>query len=655
MQQAGGSALTRFLREQDAKMARFVPQLPQDVKARLWKRADRDDKPLIAEVFARMPAFIAHRIIDEWERLVDTKGRFDSNRYLWTVKDDLLPELFPENGLAFHATSDEVADAAERAVRHLQERLRSRMTEADLLALLERIAHRYGVDLPGCTTLAGQRARMLDAAWWRRALRKRFQTIEHAAIKAGCVHRRAAPYVSDEAMRRHQRDAQRIAKLLESLEAVNETTGEILPLDEAAATSLANPEIRRVAMLACVKGLEARATELGLACVFLTITCPSRMHARSGSSGEQNPHYDGTSPRTAQNYLARKVWNAATRKLKRQGIDPGMAYFGLRVVEPHHDETPHWHLLAFVEPRHLAVFLATLRDYALKDSGNEPGAQEHRFKVVHIDPKKGSAVGYVAKYVSKSIDGHGVGEDLETGNPASATAARIVVCARLWHWRQFQFFGVGALTPFRELYRLITLPPHLDAPIGDLWRAARGGEKGGDFGAYLRAREAGQVRLTTLREARPSRRYPGEQAHRLRGIVFHGDAGPVPIVTRPDDWSIRPRPDASCRTGSGRVSGRQSAVDRRGFEGGFDRDRVSLGLDSITPRDIDYSGFYSAPNSTPNSRKSLSDRTAKHRQTVSFSRAKQGGIGVLQREIGRRSTGGEGERPRPGTTPKSGA
>ena len=574
---------------------------------------------------ARLPAFIAHRIIDEWEKLVDTKGRFDSNRYLWTVKEDLLPELFPETGLSFHASDDEIADAAERAVRHLRARLLPQMSEPELRALLDKIAHRYGVEVPGCATLAGQRARMLDATWWRRALRKRFQTVEHAAIKAGCVHKRAAPYVSDEAMRRHQRHAQRIAKLLESLEAVNETTGEILPLDEAAATSFANPEIRRVAMLACVKGLEARATELGLVGVFLTITCPSRMHARLSMSGEQNPHYDGTSPRAAQNYLARKVWNAATRKLKHQGIAPDSGYFGLRVVEPHHDATPHWHLLAFVEPRHLEAFLTTLRDYALKDSGNEPGAQERRFNFKRIDPKKGSAVGYVAKYVSKSIDGHGVGEDLETGDPASATAARIVVCARIWHWRQFQFFGVGALTPFRELFRLDRVPEPLEALLSKLWQAA----KDGDFAAFLRARDARQSRLTTLRESRPSRRYPGELAHRLRGIVLHGDAGPVPIVTRPDDWSIRLRPGL---------------------------DRPSLGLDSITPRDIVLTGFFSTSDSVQNTRKTSCDGRRAHRQSGGYDVAKQrptrrqsmGNQGVLQRGSG-------GDCPQPGTATRPGA
>lgn len=582
--QPQASNLARYAQEQGHKLARFAPLLASDVRGRLWKNADPQDRGFLAEIFSRIPPFIARRLLDAWQERLATQGRRESNLYALDLKEKFLPELFPETGLPFHATDDEIADAAERAVRHLHARLLPRMSEPDLLAVLSKIARRYGVDVPGCATVAGQRARMLDAAWWRRAFRKRFQTVEHAAIKAGCVHKRAAPYVSDEAMRRHERHARRIARLLESLEAVNENTGEILALDEAAASSFANPEIRRVAMLSCVKGLEARAAELGLVGVFLTITCPSRMHARHWSDGRANETYDGTSPRAAQNYLARKVWNAATRKLKHQGIAPGKAYFGLRVVEPHHDATPHWHLLAFVEPRHLETFLETLRDYALKDSGNEPGAQERRFKVERIDPAKGSAVGYVAKYVSKSIDGHGVGEDRETGNPARATAARIVVCARIWHWRQFQFFGVGAVTPFRELFRLDRIPVPLEALLLDLWRAA----KDGDFGAYLRARKAGQLRLATLREHRQSRRYPGELAYRLRGIVVQGDAGSVPLITRPDDWSIRLRPE---------------------------HDRPSLGLDSITPRDVVLTEIFSASHSALNTRKTPCVSTAKHRPT----------------------------------------
>lgn len=123
-----------------------------------------------------------------------------------------------------------------------------------------------------------------------------------------------------------------------------------------------------------------------------------------------------------------------------------------------------------------------VRAYALCESPNEPGAQEHRFKVERIDPNKGSAVGYVAKYVSKSIDGEGVGLDLETGAAGTTAASRIVAWARLWGVRQFQFFGVPAITPTRELYRLETI----DVDSVGL-TAAHQATKGNDYGAWLSA------------------------------------------------------------------------------------------------------------------------------------------------------------------------
>lgn len=55
-----------------------------------------------------------------------------------------------------------------------------------------------------------------------------------------------------------------------------------------------------------------------------------------------------------------------------------------------------------------------LREYALLEDSNEPGAQQYRFKVELIHPNKGSAVGYIAKYISKNIDGFGLDSNLET-------------------------------------------------------------------------------------------------------------------------------------------------------------------------------------------------------------------------------------------------
>lgn len=510
--------------------------LPPQVKKRLWANPYPEDRRFLAEIFGRMPAHISGRLMTEWKGRFKSHGRRESNLYVMSLRDELLPELFPETGLPFHATDDEIADEAERAVKALRGRIEMYETEREILALLARTAKRYRIETPRSDTTKGKLSRMLDVAWWRRALRKRFQVVELAAIKAGCVNRRAAPYVSDEAYRRHERHARKTQQLLELLEAVNEATGEVLTLAELRDTSTANPAIRRVAMMACVRGLEERAKGLGFEAVFVTITCPSRMHARHEKSGEPNKRYDGTSPREAQRYLGR-LWNNGNRALRHAGMKPGQDYFGLRTVEPHHDATPHWHMLAFVAPDKLETFVETLRAYALADSPDEHGAQERRFTVERIDPKKGSAAGYVAKYVSKNTDGAGVGEDFEAEGGASANASRAVVWARLWHIRQFQFFGVGAVSPFRELYRLDHVPEALETLIGELHEAA----KAGDFAAYLKARDARQTRISMFYEEEQSKRYPGEQARKLRGVSVTGDAGPVPIVTRPDDWSIRLR------------------------------------------------------------------------------------------------------------------
>ncbi|MCX8578836.1 replication endonuclease, partial [Gilliamella sp. B2717] len=58
-----------------------------------------------------------------------------------------------------------------------------------------------------------------------------------------------------------------------------------------------------------------------------------------------------------------------------------------------------------------------MRTYALDEDGDEPGAQENRFKFVDIDKQRGSATGYIAKYISKNIDGYQLADEVddETG------------------------------------------------------------------------------------------------------------------------------------------------------------------------------------------------------------------------------------------------
>ncbi|KAB7695671.1 hypothetical protein GBN33_15405, partial [Plesiomonas shigelloides] len=95
-------------------------------------------------------------------------------------------------------------------------------------------------------------------------------------------------------------------------------------------------------------------------------------------------------------------------------------------------------------------------DYALKEDRHERGAEQARFKAETIDPAKGSATGYIAKYISKNIDGYALdGEkDDETGEDLKESSKSVTAWASRWRIRQFQQIGGAPVTVWRELRRL---------------------------------------------------------------------------------------------------------------------------------------------------------------------------------------------------------
>lgn len=368
------------------------------------------------------------------------------------------------------ATDKDICEAADTLAGRAFEMATIYRDEESLYQAMARIAKAQGVKPPAidmCRDIPPALARMSDPLWWRRQLRKvHAKTVEGAAIQLGYVNRSRDPYVSNESVLRRAQQNERNAQSLESTIATNEL-GQEYTLAELAAKGPANKAIRRAELMTRISGFERIAIDLGHKGVFLTITCPSRMHKWTTSGGGvfENKRYDGTLPGQAQKHLA-KTWAQIRAASARQGIKP----YGFRIAEPNHDGTPHWHCLFFIEPAKMDAFIATVWKYALKDSPNEPGAHKHRVDVKPIDAGRGSAAGYIAKYVAKNIDGYRLDKDL-IGNDAVETSHRVEAWASTWGIRQFQQVGGPPIGPWRELRRVESVPANAPQHLQDAHRA----------------------------------------------------------------------------------------------------------------------------------------------------------------------------------------
>ncbi len=308
--------------------------------------------------------------------------------------------------------------------------------------------------------LAGILARLTCERWWRRILRRiHSQAVEGTARALGLVHKRAGCYVSDQGLSRRQGQNRRTLGALESVEAVNEH-GQRYTLAELAARGPANREIRRHELMTRIAGFEAIAKDCGHVAYFVTVTCPSRMHACRTMPGstwatQENPSHDGTTPDQAQRHLS-KQWGRMRAAADRLGL----GLYGFRIAEPNHDGTPHWHMLFFMPQATTRgrqagrVLVRLLRRYFYwQCNPEERGGRRHRVKVERIDWNRGSAAGYIAKYVAKNIDGYAIEKDLY-GNDSLTASARVDAWASTWRVRQFQQIGGAPVGVWRELRRL---------------------------------------------------------------------------------------------------------------------------------------------------------------------------------------------------------
>ncbi len=396
--------------------------------------------------------------------------------------------------------------------------------------------------------------RVSDDKWWRRQLRKELgRRVEAVLRQVGAVRKQSAPYVSWWALRRWGSAQRRNQGVIGSLEAVKFEAGEevVCDLSTAVETSVSNPTNRRNELMVRMRGYEEVAQSLGLVGLFLTLTSPSKYHPYT-HGGQFNPKYNGSTPADCIDYL-NAVWANIRAKWQREGI----RVFGFRVAEPHHDGTPHFHFMLFINPDWSAKAWNIFRDYALAEDGDEPGALLYRADCKAIDPAKGTAAGYMAKYVAKNIDGTAVGFDLEGETTAEHGAACVRAWASTWGIRQFQQIGSVSVTVWRELRRY-ERPEYEDTiadfcPTPEQFEAIREAADAADWAAFVKLMGGAFVKrdeqaIRPWREEILKRcgRY-GEPVRRVIGLIVRrtfeeierGLAREECVSTRDGEWQIR--------------------------------------------------------------------------------------------------------------------
>jgi len=210
-----------------------------------------------------------------------------------------------------------------------------------------------------------------------------------------------------------------------------------------------------------------------------------------------------------------------------------------------------------------------LRDYALQEDGDEQGAQTHRFRVVSIDRSRGTAAGYVAKYVAKNIDGYGLETDSH-GRDAARVARRVETWASVWGIRQFQQLGGPPVGVWRELRRI-----SVDSVSGLMLDAVRAAGAG-DWASFTELMN-GPTAKRAEHPISPFKvwsdklgRYDDPVGWRIFGVQLDT----VVAVSRIHTWSIRPREKESgpevldhgvggCGSGSSGSPGSRAARPRR--------------------------------------------------------------------------------------------
>ena len=415
----------------------------------------------------------------------------------------------------------------------------------------------------------GIRARICSEKWWLRKLRnQQAQGQELQAIRLGFVNAGKQVYISNHSLSRALMRQERNREWLERCDLIDVDTGEVMPMMQAVDAGISNPNNRRNEMMLRISDGEKFFSAQGKVALFITLTTPSKFHQFTRKAGYiktdsmgvkhtiggqivQNPKYQEViewrrgrgksatvenrvnTPRLAHEWLS-VSWSRLRAALKHKAIQCDF----MRVTEPHHDGAAHWHCIAFVAESNVSAFTKLLWSKWLREDADETGAKKYRVDIVRIDPKKGRAAAYIAKYISKNIDGASVTEDFESGLDAAESSIRVHAWRTTHIIRAFQFSrGFGQVGIWRELRRI------KDGQDG-IVELARVAADHSDYLAFLTIQSQKALQpLSTIRVNNPKPNLYGEITSRVIGLEYAPDS--IEVITHTHTWEVVRRVEES--------------------------------------------------------------------------------------------------------------
>jgi hypothetical protein len=306
---------------------------------------------------------------------------------------------------------------------------------------------------------------------------------------------------------------------LKTQSAFNSKTGKAFRLASAAEKR----KNRLSEMFAMMKGIEKLIQSDSLQWSACVVTAPAHMHPNP-TMGRSS--WDGTLPHEVATWLS-EGWALIRARLAKLNITLSGGWFR----ESHQDSTPHVNFFLVFNTgdyREVARAFKEVFGHSKKAVKMMLGADPHAVAALEKKGKKpASFASYAMKYFMKGLSGWG----------NDGAADREETTASTFAYRRHGFFGLPALSTWRELRRLKTCPKDSKL-LAATWRAVHRGDA-----AEWIMRSGGLACKRNERPIQPLRvAVEGCKQKQVIGVIEIGDglAGGAYVKTRtPKAWEIK--------------------------------------------------------------------------------------------------------------------